>query len=260
MATATDICGPAPMVDFTDVLINGNCNWECTFDRTWTGEDDCGNINSCVQSITSSPLGLIQDALAMGPIVLGLPGVSLTLTIDDAQCIVEWLSEGFGNAEPEAIPWGNHVNDPISCLPGTIEINPDGTMANPLLAAQIFMAINLRLNPMLGDMLLSDTGVPVDMVLIISMPRNPDINDLFRLNNFALGNIYAPHLQFLNESIQGINEAFSFCGDGGPGSVIQSISGNNIAFFEVNENQFQTFISNDDFSIFNGRKMFVELI
>ena len=250
MATASDICGPAPMIDYSDVLVNGNCNWECTFDRTWTAEDDCGNTNSCVQSITSTPLGLIQDALSMGPITVGWPGVSLTLTFDDAACIVEWLSEGFGNGDPEAIPWGNHVNDDVTCQPGPIEINPDGTMVNPLLAAQIFMAINLRLNPMLGDMLLSDTGIPVDMVLIISMPHNPDINDLFRLNNIALGNIYAPQLEFLNASIQGINEAFSFCSGGGPGSLIDPMIDNSGNIFDLEGNQNQSSLFNDDFSIF----------
>ncbi len=219
IAIATDICDPAPTVDYDDMVISGNCNWECTIERTWSTADDCGNMTSCVQEILSTPLALIQDALSMGPIVLGGPGVSLTLTIDDAECIVDWLSEGFGNADPAAIPWGNHTNDPLSCQPGPIEINPDGTMANPLLAAQIFMAINLRLDPTLGDLPLSDTGVPVDMVLIISMPNNPTIADLFDLTNIALWNIYAPHLDFMTASLLGLNEMFSFC-NGGVGSIV----------------------------------------
>jgi hypothetical protein len=249
MASASVVCGPAPDVYYADIVVDGNCNWECTIERTWTAEDDCGNTESCVQNITCTPLSLIQDALSMGPIVIGLPGVSLTLTLADAECIVEWLSAGFGNAEPSAIPWGNHVNNVITCQPGPIVINPDGTMTNPLLAAQIFMAINLCLNPMLGDMLLSNTGVPIHMVLINSLPRNPTVSGLFRLNNIALGNIFAPQLSFLTEATQGINDAFSFC-NGAVGPVIGSTELNSGDLFEEAEDQSLKNSFNGDFSIF----------
>ncbi len=261
MASAMDLCGPVPDLSYLDMVVGGNCNWECIIERTWTAEDDCGNTNSCVQEITSSPLMLIQDALSMGPIVVGLPGVSLTLTLADAECIVEWLSDGFGNGAPAAIPWGNHTNNPATCLPGSIVINPDGTMANPLLAAQIFMAINLRLDPMLGTTLLSDTGVPVDMVLIISMRRNPTVNDLFRLTNIALGNIYAPHLDFLTQSIQGINDAYHFC-MGGVGPIVQSISGNSGNIFDTEGLKVQSINLQNDFSIYPNpanNKVFFDL-
>ncbi len=250
MATAADICSPPLTLDYDDQVISGNCSWECTIERTWMAEDDCGNMNTCTQEIFSTPLMLIQDALSMGPITLGLPGVSLTLTFDDAECIVEWLAAGFGNAAPYHIPWGNHTNNPLTCIPGNIVINPDGTMANPLLAAQIFMAINLRLNPMLGDMLLSDTGVPVHMVLIISMPHNPTVSDLFRLTNIALGSIYAPHFDFLAQATQGINDAFSFC-DGDIGPVIEPFIDNNGAnIYEAGGSQINQSGFSADFSIF----------
>ncbi len=247
-ANATDICS-APDLIYSDMLVSGNCSWVCTIERTWVAEDDCGNMNSCIQEIHSTPLMLIQQALSSGPIVVGLPGVSLTLTLADAECIVEWLSPGFGTAAPSAIPWGNHSNNPATCLPGSIVINPDGTMANPLLAAQIFMAINLRLEPMLGTTLLSDTGVPVDMVLIISMRRNPTVNELFRLTNIALGNIYAPHLDFLTQSVQGINDAYHFCnGDVGP--IVQSIGSNSGNIYDAEGLQVQSINLQNDFSIY----------
>ncbi len=248
MANASTLCGPAPDLNYSDMVVAGNCNWECTTERTWTAQDHCGNTNSCIQRITSTPLMLIQQALATD-IVIGLPGVSLTLTLADAECIVEWLSDGFGNGSPAAIPWGNHFNNPATCLPGSILINPDGTMANPLLAAQIFMAINLRLNPALGDMLLSDTGVPVDMVLIISMRRNPTVSDLYKLTNIALGNIYAPHLDFLTQSVQGINEAFSFC-MGGVGSIVESMIDNSGDIFEASGFNVNNFNLQNDFYIY----------
>ncbi len=248
-AIASVVCGAAPILDYSDMVVDGNCNWECTIERNWTAVDECGNVNDCIQTITSSPLALVQDALSMGPIVLGLPGISLTLTLADAECIVEWLSDGFGNSEPSAIPWGNHVNDPGTCQPGPIEINPDGTMANPLLAAQIYLAIAMRLDPTIADMLLSDTGVPVDMVLIISMPHNPTVSDLFRLNNISLGNIYAPHLEFQTEATQGINEFFPIC-SGDIGSIIQSLSENSGNVFEANGYYINNFSLQTDFSIY----------
>lgn len=249
MATASVICGAAPSLNYSDAVVDGDCSWVCTTERTWTAEDECGNLNSCTQEIFSTPLLLIQQALSSGPIVLGLPGVSLTLTLADAECIVEWLSPGFGNAAPSAIPWGNHVNNTMTCLPGPIVINPDGTMANPLLAAQIFMAINLRLDPTLGDMRLSDTGVHVDKVLIISMRRNPTISDFFRLTNIALGNIYAPHLDFMTQSLQGINDAFSFC-NGGVGTIVQPLVGNAGNIFEASEFGVNNPDFQNDFSIY----------
>jgi len=51
-ATATDVCDPAPVVDFQDEEIPGDCPQEMTIRRTWTATDACGNSASCLQTIT----------------------------------------------------------------------------------------------------------------------------------------------------------------------------------------------------------------
>jgi hypothetical protein len=69
-ATATDDCDSNPTIDYSDVVIPGDCPNEETITRTWTATDYCGRINSCVQIInvvdTTPPeiiLSVMQDTL-----------------------------------------------------------------------------------------------------------------------------------------------------------------------------------------------------
>jgi hypothetical protein len=51
-ATSSDNCDAAPAIAYTDVtMASGTCAQEYTITRTWTSTDDCGNVNSCVQTI-----------------------------------------------------------------------------------------------------------------------------------------------------------------------------------------------------------------
>ncbi len=52
-ATATDNCTPtnAILITFSDV-VNGNMPCNAVVSRTWQAKDSCGNISSCVQTIT----------------------------------------------------------------------------------------------------------------------------------------------------------------------------------------------------------------
>ena len=50
-ATATDNCDPSPDVTYTDVEASGACAAEKTITRTWVATDECGNTNTCVQTI-----------------------------------------------------------------------------------------------------------------------------------------------------------------------------------------------------------------
>ena len=52
-ATATDGCGAEPVITFTDDTIVGACIGEMTINRIWIATDDCGNADSCYQTITT---------------------------------------------------------------------------------------------------------------------------------------------------------------------------------------------------------------
>jgi hypothetical protein len=49
-ATAVDNCDPNPVISYTDV-VNGIMPCDGNIQRTWTAEDNCGNVVSCVQTI-----------------------------------------------------------------------------------------------------------------------------------------------------------------------------------------------------------------
>ena len=51
-ASSTDNCTSAPDVDFDDAITPGACPQEYTITRTWTATDECGNISTCIQTIT----------------------------------------------------------------------------------------------------------------------------------------------------------------------------------------------------------------
>lgn len=54
LATATDACGPAPTVAYSDSEVAGGCSGERVVTRTWTATDACNNAASATQVITVS--------------------------------------------------------------------------------------------------------------------------------------------------------------------------------------------------------------
>jgi len=59
-ATVSDQCDEAPTVNYTSGVTAGACPNEWTLNRAWTAYDDCGNSNTCEQTIsvldTTAPL------------------------------------------------------------------------------------------------------------------------------------------------------------------------------------------------------------
>jgi hypothetical protein len=49
--TASDVCDEDVMVDHVDVIIPGSCPSNYTIERTWSAEDNCGNVAEYVQHI-----------------------------------------------------------------------------------------------------------------------------------------------------------------------------------------------------------------
>ena len=73
--TATDNCGAPVDVEFFEVEAPGTCPNQYSITRTWTAEDDCGNITSFVQTIT------IEDLQA--PVFAGLPAASVNVSCSE---------------------------------------------------------------------------------------------------------------------------------------------------------------------------------
>ena len=51
-ATATDNCDSDPTVTFSDATTPGSCAGNYIIERTWTAEDECGNISTAIQTIS----------------------------------------------------------------------------------------------------------------------------------------------------------------------------------------------------------------
>lgn len=52
ISKALDYCDYAPAVTYADTVSAGSCTHGSSIARTWTATDDCGNVNSCLQTIT----------------------------------------------------------------------------------------------------------------------------------------------------------------------------------------------------------------
>ncbi|MFM9950234.1 MAG: trypsin-like peptidase domain-containing protein, partial [Saprospiraceae bacterium] len=216
-ATATDNCDPAPVVTYADEVVSGDCEWQCTVARTWKAVDVYGNESTCVQTIISSSLPLLQAALSKDidgdgvadPLVVGRSFGKVTLDASDAACIISWMPSKGDSAMALVTAQVEVGGD---CLPGANPMDTDGTLMNPLFAEGIELGLKVRLNPALGDALLSGTGCAIKPIVLQFLPPNPTVKDLLRLSNIALGNLIGPtHLEELLDAIRCVNEGYDIC-------------------------------------------------
>lgn len=216
-ATATDNCDPAPVVTYSDNVVSGDCEWQCTVARTWKAVDIYGNESTCVQTIISSSLSLLQDALSKDldgdgvadPLVVGRSHGKVTLDVADAACIIAWMPSKGDSAMALVTAQVEVGGD---CLPGTNPMDADGTLMNPLFAEGLELGLKVRLNPAFGDGLLSETGCAIKPIVFQFLPPNPTVKDLLRLSNIGLGNLVGPpHLEELLDAIRCVNEGYDIC-------------------------------------------------
>ncbi len=245
---ATDNCDPAPATSYSDVVVSGDCNWECLIERTWTATDLNGNSSTCLQLITKSVLPLIQDALSVDvtgdglpdPIVLGTSRHTVSIGYDAAACVVGWIP-GDAAAPAAAIPLrGNHVVDPVACQPGPVAITGAGRLADPLMEYALILAIKLRLDPDFGNMPISVfTDCTFHPIVFQYMKNNPKVKDLMLLANNALGNIIGPpHLEHIKNALACINGTYNLCDPAGVRPANESFDGvQNLALQPEQEKQ-----------------------
>jgi hypothetical protein len=80
--TSTDNCDATPTITFTDATVAGSCPQAYTITRTWKSQDDCGNFNTCNQTI------VITDST--NPVITCPPNITI-------QCTASTLPANTGN-------------------------------------------------------------------------------------------------------------------------------------------------------------------
>jgi ribosomal protein S26 len=214
-----DNCDPAPDYDFEDLVLSGNCDWDCLMERTWTATDACGNTSTCVQTIEQSVLELLEDALSADtdgdaladPLTIGrLTRHSLTVTAEGAECLLGWLPDTGGKAWP--LIRTDFLADGSDCTPEGLPLDAAGKMNNPLVSGTLLLGIKLRLDPSLGDILLSDLDCSFHPIVFQGLPRNPDIADLYQQVNLVVGNIIGlPFVEHYADVLSCINGTYGLC-------------------------------------------------
>ncbi len=217
LATATDNCDPAPGITFTDATVNGDCEWLCLINRTWTATDTWNNQSSCTQQIQKNTLPLIEEALSKDvngdgnpdPLVLGATSTTLTIGVESAACILKWMPADGGAIR--GLKRGNQTVT-ADCKPGNNPVNPDGSLANPLMAEVLKLSLILRLDPDYGTTKLADLDCAFAPIVLQTVSATADIDELMRVANFALGNlVLVPHLTELTDGLACINATVDIC-------------------------------------------------
>ena len=216
-ATAVDNCDPNPALKYTDRTVSGDCDWLCTIERKWTAMDNCGNTATCTQRIVRNPLPLLEEALrkdldgdgVTDTLVLGVSNSTLTIPPGRGKCIQKWLPGTTNLAS--GLKFRKEVVG-TDCRPGTNPVQPDGSLSNRLLAEALYLNIMVRLDPTLGTTKLNRLSCSIDPVIIHYLASNPDINELLRFSNTALGNVAGqPHLNQLLDALKCINGPLKLC-------------------------------------------------
>lgn len=206
MATAVDNCDPVLDFSRNDVHASGDCDWYCIVERHFTVKDDCRNTSTCVQIITKNTAPLIETVL---PVTVGVSNSTVTIPTGSAECIVHWLPAS--GTVPKGLAFKN-VTVGADCLPGINPTDPDGHIVNPLFGEALKLNILAKLKPALGTRKLDTFGCTIPPVIIHYLAPNPDVNELLRVTNTALGNVSVqPHLNELLGVLKCINGPLNVC-------------------------------------------------
>lgn len=202
-ATALDNCGSQVDITHEDVVLEGDCDWQCEIERTWSATDKLNNSSTCVQLIEKNNSQQLEEGLKEGPLVLGFTSTTLTITEKDIKCLLKWMP--YQGTRPSGLKRG-HQKVSSGCRPGSNAVDGSGRITNPLLGEAIKLALYLRLNPEFGDQKLSSLSLSLPAIVKQNLGRTPDVNNLLEVTNKALGNlVMAPHLRDLLKVLKQVN-------------------------------------------------------
>lgn len=220
MATATDNCDNNPVIEYTDTVVSDDCSWECTYERTWTATDACGNSSTCVQTIIQTPEDQIEASLGLDldgdeisdPLVVGFSQKTLTIYPEALDCVLEWLPGAASPSSPTSLINGNYEVDGSDCKPAFLSFDDEGKLTNPLLSQAIILALKLRLSPELANTPIAEADCEVHPVLLQGLSSDATFDELMRVTNYALANlVFVPFRNLLTSSLECFNTQYSFC-------------------------------------------------
>ena len=183
---------------------NPNCQLACSFTQGFWGNAG-GSFNG--QTTTQ----ILQSILSNGPLVTGVVGYrSVTISQANLQCIYELLPGG-GNAAALPINTGDINVQTPNCSIAPIPSYSDGRIQNILLAQTMTLALNVRYDPNLANLLLSDACVSFPWSVLNSLPANPTVLDLLNHANRVLAGIANTTPSTINAAVATVNEYFDEC-------------------------------------------------
>ena len=183
---------------------NPNCQLACSFTQGFWGNAG-GSFNG--QTTTQ----ILQSILSNGPLVTGVVGYrSVTISQANLQCIYELLPGG-GNASALPTNTGDINVQAPNCSVAPIPSYSDGRVQNILLAQTMTLALNVRYDPNLANLPLSDACVSFPWSVLNSLPANPTVLDLLNHANRVLAGIANTTPSTINAAVATVNEYFDEC-------------------------------------------------
>ncbi|MCB0596068.1 MAG: T9SS type A sorting domain-containing protein, partial [Phaeodactylibacter sp.] len=181
---------------------NPNCQLACSFTQGFWGNSG-GSFNG--QTTTQ----IVQNILSNGPVVIGVVGYR-SLSISQAQCIFKLLPGG-GNANALPANMGDIAVQASACAIAPVPSYSDGRIQNILAAQTLALALNVRYDPNLANLQLSNACVSFPWSVLSSLPANPTVLDLLNHANRVLAGIANTTPSTINSAVATVNEYFDEC-------------------------------------------------
>jgi hypothetical protein len=202
--TVTDACGnaAAATADLTLVAMPMAAMY-CTRPEAFYGTDD-----AATEAYISS---LMSDGTS--PLVFGVPGRSIVLTLQSALCINDLLTSA---GSVPVLPAGDIVTA-SDCGVGNIQLTSDGRIKNKLLGQAITLALNIRGDAALGNLGLVQSCVPVDPYIYTQLGSQATVADLLIFANKVLGRAIPANKSkrwIVHDQMKAVNEYFAACSSG----------------------------------------------
>ncbi len=153
--TVTDANGCSTICDIILNCIEADDEY-CTLSQGFYGESNGKQFGQNTLQIIQNSLNKDIDGDGTSdPLVLGLPGRSLTFDQTTSQCIINLLP---GSASPKILPssLGDWTVNASNCSVGTIQLTSSARIKNILLTQTISLMLNVRYDPTLRFLTLKD--------------------------------------------------------------------------------------------------------